>query len=147
MHRRTVVKAAALLPPLLSLGARVVSAAPPAEAITPALIEAARKEGKVSYYTAMDLSVAEPVAKAFEAKYPGIKVRVERTGSERLFQRVAQEYASRIYMVDVANSADAAHFLPWKRQGWLAPFVSEEMAQHVPAGEVPAGRHHDSAPS
>jgi iron(III) transport system substrate-binding protein len=129
MKRRTLLGAAALLP----FGARVVSAAPPAEAITPALIEAAKKEGKVSYYTAMDLSVAEPVAKAFEAKYPGIKVRVERTGSERLFSRLAQEYGSRINMADVLNSADAAHFIVWKRNGWLAPFVSEEVAQHVPA--------------
>jgi hypothetical protein len=81
--------AAALLP----FGAKVVSAAPPAETITPALVEAARKEGKVSYYTAMDLSVAEPMAKAFEAKFPGIKVAVERTGAERLFNRLAQETA------------------------------------------------------
>ncbi|MDP1752663.1 MAG: extracellular solute-binding protein [Reyranella sp.] len=129
MRRRTLLASTALLP----FGARVVSAAPPPETITPALIEAARKEGKVNYYTAMDLSVAEPVARAFEAKYPGIKVAVERTGSERLFNRIAQEAASKIYKVDVANSADAAHFLPWKRQGWLAPFVTVEMAENVPA--------------
>ena len=129
LGRRALLAATALAP----FGARIVSAAPPAEPITPALIEAAKKEGKVSYYTAMDLSVAEPVAKAFEAKYPGIRVRVERTGSERLFQRLAQEYGSRINMADVLNSADAAHFIVWKRQGWLAPFVSEEVAQHVPA--------------
>ena len=129
MRRRTLLTATALVP----FGARVVSAAPPPEQITPALIEAARKEGKVSYYTAMDLSVAEPVAKAFEAKYPGIKVAVERTGSERLFNRIAQETASKIYKVDVVNSADAAHFLPWKRQGWLAPFLTVEMAENIPA--------------
>lgn len=128
MRRRTLLASTALLP----FGARVVSAAPPPEQITPALIEAAKKEGKVSYYTAMDLSVAEPVAKAFEAKYPGIKVAVERTGSERLFNRIAQETASKIYRVDVANSADAAHFLPWKRQGWLAPFVTVDIAENVP---------------
>ena len=132
MRRRTLLQATALIP----FGARVVSAAPPAEAVTPALIEAAKKEGKVSYYTAMDLSVAEPLAKTFEAKYPGIKVRVERTGAERLFQRVAQEYASRISMVDVINSSDASHFLPWKRQGWLAAFVSEDVARNVPADQV-----------
>ncbi|MFI5000009.1 MAG: ABC transporter substrate-binding protein [Reyranellales bacterium] len=134
MRRRSLVKAAALLP----FGARVVSAAPAAEPVTDAMIEAARKEGRVSYYTAMDLSVAEPVAKAFEAKYPGIKVNVERTGSERLFNRIAQEQGSRIYKVDVVNSADASHFLPWKRQGWLAPFVSEAVARDVPAGMADA---------
>lgn len=132
MRRRTLVKAALLLP----FGARVVSAAPAAEPVTDAMIEAARKEGRVSYYTAMDLSVAEPVAKAFETKYPGIKVAVERTGSERLFNRIAQEQASRIYKVDVVNSADASHFLPWKRDGWLTPFVSEAMARDVPADMV-----------
>ena len=129
MRRRTLLASTALLP----FGARVLSAAPPPEAITPALIEAAKKEGKVSYYTAMDLSVAEPVARAFEAKYPGIKVAVERTGSERLFNRIAQEAGSKIYKVDVANSADAAHFLPWKRQGWLQPFLTVEMAENIPA--------------
>ncbi|MEK7687596.1 MAG: extracellular solute-binding protein [Pseudomonadota bacterium] len=133
MRRRTLLASAATVPILLPFGARVLSAAPPPEAVTPALIEAARKEGKVNYYTAMDLSVAEPLARAFETKYPGIKVAVERTGSERLFNRIAQEAASKIYKVDVANSADAAHFLPWKRQGWLAPFVTVEIAENVPA--------------
>lgn len=136
--RRTLIKAAALLP----LGARVVSAAPPPEPITPALVEAAKKEGTVSYYTAMDLRVAEPLAKAFEAKYPGIKVRVERTGSERLFQRIGQEYASKIYRADVVNSADAAHFIVWKRDGLLAPFVTDEVAQHVPLTQRDADGMH-----
>ena len=62
-------------------------------AVTPALIEAAKKEGKVVYYTSVDLPLAEKIAKAFEAKYPGIAVRVERTGAERVFQRIGQEYA------------------------------------------------------
>jgi iron(III) transport system substrate-binding protein len=80
----------------------------------------------------MDLSVAEPVAKAFEAKYPGIKVAVERTGAERLFNRIAQENASNIRRADVVNSSDAAHAISWKRQGWLEPYVTAEMAENVP---------------
>ena len=124
MGRRVFLTATALRP----FGARVASAAPPPEAVTPALVEAAKKEGKVTYYTAMDLSVAEPMAKAFEAKYPGIKVAVERTGAERLFNRIAQEEASNIRRCDVANSSDAAHFIVWKRQGWLVPYVTVEMA-------------------
>ena len=131
MHRRTILKAASILP----FGARVVSAAPPPEAITPALIEAAKKEGKVSYYTAMDLSVAEPMARTFEAKFPGIKVAVERTGAERLFNRLAQETASNIRRADVVNSSDAAHFITWKRQDWLAPYVTVDIAENVPADQ------------
>ncbi|MBL6615392.1 MAG: extracellular solute-binding protein [Reyranella sp.] len=127
MRRRTFLAATALAP----LGARVVSAAPPAESITPALIEAAKKEGKVTYYTAMDLSVAEPMARAFETRYPGIKVAVERTGAERLFNRLAQEMASNIKRCDVVNTSDAAHVITWKRQDWLQPYVTVEIAETV----------------
>src|SRR5262249_21320297 len=108
----------------------------------PALIEAARKEGKVVFYTAMDLLVAEKVARTFEAKYPGITVRVERTGSERLFQRIGQEIGSRIHAADVVNSADAAHFIVWKRDGLLAPYVPEDVAHHfAPAHRDPDGTY------
>ena len=131
MRRRSLVAAGLLLP----FGARVLSAAPAPQAITPALVEAAKKEGKVTYYTAMDLSVAEPVARAFEAKYPGIKVAVERTGAERLFNRIGQEVGSNIKRVDVANSSDAAHFIVWKRQGWLQPFLTPDMAENLPADQ------------
>jgi iron(III) transport system substrate-binding protein len=111
---------------------RVMADAPPPEPVTPALIAAAKKEGQVIHYTSTDLPVAEKLAKAFEAKYPGIAVRVERTGAERVFQRIGQEYASNIHAVDVVNSSDAAHFIVWKRQGWLAPFVPDEVAEYYP---------------
>jgi iron(III) transport system substrate-binding protein len=109
---------------------RVMASAPPPEPVTPALIEAAKKEGQVSYYTSTDLPVAEKLAKAFEAKYPGIAVRVERTGAERVFQRIGQEYSSNIHAVDVVNSSDAAHFIVWKRDGILAPYVPEDVANY-----------------
>ena len=107
--------------------------APAASAVTPALVAAAQKEGKVAFYTAMDLPVAEKLAKAFEAKYSGVAVRVERSGAERIFQRVAQEMASNIHACDVLNSPEAWHVIAFKGGRWLAPFVSDEMAQHFPA--------------
>ena len=107
--------------------------APPAVAITPGLIEAARREAKVVFYSSMDLPVGEKLGKAFEAQYPGVAVQIERSGSERLFQRVAQEFASNIHAADVINSSDASHFIPWKKSGWLAPFVSDDIAKYFPA--------------
>ena len=56
-----------------------------------ARLEAARKEGKVVWYTSLALPTAEKVGKLFEAAYPGIKVEVQRTGSQRILQRVMQE--------------------------------------------------------
>jgi iron(III) transport system substrate-binding protein len=129
--RRQVLKAAGAAAVAGSFpAARVLAAAPPAVSITPELVAAATKEGKLNFYTAMDLPVAEKLAKAFEAKYPGIAVRVERSGSERLFQRIAQEMGSNIRNCDISNTSDAAHVIVWKRNGWLAPFVPSDVAAH-----------------
>src|SRR5215216_6479008 len=131
LSRRVALKGSTALA-LSALGTRVVSAAPPAESVTPELIAAAQREGKVVFYTSIDVPLAERIAKAFEAKYSGIAVRVERTGAERVFQRIGQEYGSRIHAVDVVNSSDAAHFIVWERDGILAPFVPEDVAKFYP---------------
>src|ERR1700741_2226787 len=131
ISRRDVLKGGAALV-ACAFSTRVMAAAPPAEAVTPALVEAGRKEGQVISYTSTDLPVAEKLAKAFEAKYPGIAVRVERPGAERVFQRIGQEYSSNIHAVDVVNSSDAAHFIVWKRDGILAPYVPEDVVKYYP---------------
>src|SRR5438874_5187271 len=132
LTRRKLLQGAAALGGA-AFATRVLAAAPPAEPVTPALIEAAKKEGKIIYYTSIDLPVAEKIAKAFEAKYPGIAVRTERSGAERIFQRIGQEYSSNIHACDVVNSSDAAHLIVWKRDGWLAPYVPEDVAKYYPA--------------
>jgi len=132
LSRRHVLKGSAALG-LTVFASPIRAAAPPAEAVTPALIEAAKKEGKVVWYTSIDLPASQRIAKAFEAKYPGIPVRVERTGAERLFQRVGQEFSSRIFAADVVNTSDAAHTIVWKRNDWLLPYVPEDVAKHFPA--------------
>jgi iron(III) transport system substrate-binding protein len=133
LTRRSLMQGAAALGAATALSPPTWSAAPEPSKVTPELIAAATKEGKAVWYTAVDLPVAERMAKAFEAKYPGIAVRVERSGGERIFQRIGQEYASNIHAVDVVNSSDAAHFIVWKRQGILLPYVPEEVALHYPA--------------
>jgi iron(III) transport system substrate-binding protein len=103
-------------------------AAPPSPTpVTPKLIEAATKEGKVVFYSAIDLKVTQGLAKVFEQKYPGITVQVERTGSERIFQRVAQERANNIFAVDVFDGSDQALFVTWKKQGILEPYIPTEL--------------------
>src|SRR3982074_2376837 len=110
----------------------VRAAAPPASTVTPALIAAARKEGKIVWDTSLDLPAAENVPRAFEAKYSGVAVRRERAGAERVFQRVGQEYASRIHAVDVVQSSDASHFIVWKGDRLLEPYVPEDDANIYP---------------
>src|SRR5678809_791125 len=98
-----------------------------AQETTPAMVAAAEKEGKVVWYASVDVKVAEEVKKLFKAQYPKIDVEVERTGSERVLQRINQEAGSNIYNVDVVNSSDASHFLFWKQQGWLAKHVPPDV--------------------
>ena len=129
LTRRDLIKGSAALG-LTVFASPLKAAAPEPVAITPALVEAARKEAKVVLYSSMDLPVGEKLGKAFEAQYPGIAVQIERSGSERLFQRIEQEFASNIRAVDVINTADASHFIPWKAKNWLAPFVPEDVARH-----------------
>jgi iron(III) transport system substrate-binding protein len=134
--RRDVFKASTALAAGVLFAQPIRAAAPPPSEVTPALIEAARKEAKVSFYTALELNVAERLGKTFEAKYPGIAVRVERSGAERIYQRIAQEQSSRINAVDVVNSTDPAHFLDWKKNEWLEAYLPDDIAKHFPAEQV-----------
>jgi iron(III) transport system substrate-binding protein len=132
ISRRRILKGSGALA-LSVFASPVRAAAPPATAITPELIAAAKKEGAVVWYTSIDLAAAQRIAKAFEAKYPGVPVRMERSGAERVFQRIGQEYSSRVYAVDVVNTSDAAQMIVWKANGWLAPYVPEDVAKYFPA--------------
>ena len=132
LTRRDALKGATALASATVFATPILAQAPAAASITPQLIEAAKKEGKVVWYTSIDLSAAERIAKTFETKFPGVPVRVERNGAERLFQRIGQEYSSNIFAADVVNTSDAAHVITWKRNGWLAPYVPEDVAKHFP---------------
>src|SRR5258706_3540109 len=111
MSRRDLIKGSVALG--LSVAATPSrAAAPEPVSITPELVEAARREAKVVLYSSMDLPVGEKLAKAFEAKYPGIEVQVERAGSERLLQRVAEEFCSGVRAGDTVNRAESGQFIP-----------------------------------
>ena len=113
--RRSFVAGAALVT-VLGRGGR-------AEAQDPRVVEAAKKEGKVVWYTSLVLPSAERVAKLFEAAYPGVKVEVHRTGSERILQRVMQELQANIKNVDVIHTSDAGHFVLLKDKKLLAKYT------------------------
>ena len=83
----------------------------------------ARREGKVVWYTGAALFTADRVAKFFELAYPGIKVEVQRSGSERILQRLMQEAAAGIKNADVFNSSDVGHYVFLKKKGMLAKYA------------------------
>jgi iron(III) transport system substrate-binding protein len=133
MNRRTVLSGALVSSlALFSAGGIAWAQAPAPYEPNQEMIDAAKKEGSVVWYTATDVQVAEKVGKAFEEKY-GIKVQVERSGAERVFQRINQEYGSGIHKADVIETSDAVHFILFKRNGWLQPAVPTDVAKLWPA--------------
>ena len=134
--RRDVLKASTVLAAGAVFPEPLKAAPPEPTPVSPAMIQAAQKEGTVAFYTAMAIPAAETLGKIFEAKYPGIAVRVKRSGAERVFQRIGKEEEIRIHEVDVVCSTDAAHFIHWKRDGLLAPYVPEDIAKHLPREQV-----------
>jgi iron(III) transport system substrate-binding protein len=115
--------------------------AAPASAQDPRL-EAARKEGKVVWYTSLALTSAEKVAKLFEAAYPGVKVEVQRTGSQRILQRVMQELGANIKNVDVIHTSDAGHFVLLKEKKLLMKYTPAGVEAFPPGFKDKDGYHY-----
>jgi iron(III) transport system substrate-binding protein len=115
--------------------------------VTPELIEAAKKEGLVAFYSTEDLQSVTQIAQSFEARYPGIKVQIQRSGGERTYQRVMEEYASNIHNVDFVSSSNRNHLLLWKKAGWLTPFITEEMKAFPADQRDPDGTYLSSSGS
>ncbi|MBI4593716.1 MAG: extracellular solute-binding protein [Candidatus Rokubacteria bacterium] len=126
------------------LAAALLLAATPAWAQAPNLAEA-RREGKVVWYTPLAVKIAERVAKLFEQNHPGIKVEVNRSGAERLLQRLFQEAQAGIKNCDVFETADSGHVPLLKRRAMLARYAPQG-ADRFPAafkdkdGMAPAWR-------
>jgi len=96
------------------------SAAPAQDA---ALVEAARKEGKLEWYTSLGLHSSTTLAHLFMNRYKGIEVLVHRSGSQRVLQRVMQEASAGIKNADVIHTSDGGHFVLLKDKGLLMKYV------------------------
>ena len=85
------------------------------------LIEAAKAEGSIVWYTSVELTVAQILAQAFTAKY-GVQAEVNRNGSERIFSQFMREMETGVNGADVVHTSDASNFLEMKEKGYLAPY-------------------------
>lgn len=98
-----------------------------------ALVEAAKKEGKVVWYTSLAIASSTMLAHLFMNKYKGIEVYVNRNGSQRVLQIVMQESSAGIKNADVIHTSDAGHFVLLKDKGLLMKYVPAG-AKSFPAG-------------
>jgi iron(III) transport system substrate-binding protein len=70
----------------------------------PAIIEAAKKEGQLTLWTSSDLRTANRLVERFEQKYPFVKVKIFRTGTGALHNKIITEALAGQYNWDVMNS-------------------------------------------
>jgi iron(III) transport system substrate-binding protein len=120
-----------MLAPALVLLA-VFATVRPAPAQDPRLVEA-RREGKVVWHTALALDSAQRIATRVEQTYPPIKVEVNRTGSERILQRVMMELQAGIKNADVLNTSDTGHYVFLKKKSLLAKYAPADADRLLPA--------------
>src|SRR5215216_5350563 len=109
MRASTVAKIATIA----GLGIALGSAAAPAQEFgSPELIAAAKAEGKLVYYTANFAEVEQQVIKAFNKRFPEIKIEMVRAPGGQLITRVKTEAAAGKLTADVVDHSDRALMQP-----------------------------------
>src|SRR5215216_3929784 len=87
------------------------------------VVEAAKDEGKVTFYTAQGLDQANQVKAAFEQAYPDITVDVVRDISSNLIPKIEAERQTGNGIADVYVSADTAWWAATAEQGHIIPMT------------------------
>ncbi len=93
------------------------------------LVEGAKKEGKVSFYTGLIVDqVVRPLKEGFEKEYPFLQVDFFRGNSENIARRVLAEYQAKRYDVDVVSGSAATSMV--QRAGFMQRFYSPHLAEY-----------------
>ena len=100
---------------LLGLAAAVMFAQPRAGLaadVDSALVEAAKKEGQVVWYSTLIVNqIVRPMVDAFEAKYPGIKVQYSRATSSDVAIKIRNEARARRVQADLFDGSNTVFLL------------------------------------
>jgi iron(III) transport system substrate-binding protein len=89
------------------------------------LIEAAKKEREVVFYTTTNLEEAGAMSARFKDRYPFLEVNITRAEGERLTTKVLQETRAKKSLVDVMQTP-AFYLDALKKGGLLAEYASNE---------------------
>ena len=102
------------------------------------LVEGAKKEGKVVFYTGLIVDqVVRPVKAAFEKEYPFVQVDFFRGNAERLAQKMLAEYQAKRYDVDIVSGSATSTIV--QRAGFMQRFYSPHLAEYPAELKDPRG--------
>jgi ABC-type Fe3+ transport system substrate-binding protein len=102
------------------------------------LVDGARKEGKITWYTSLIVDqLVRPMKEAFEKKYPFLQIEHFRGNSERIVQKMFAEYQGKRYEVDIVDGTVTAPMV--KKGGFLQRFHSPHLADYPAELKDPQG--------
>jgi iron(III) transport system substrate-binding protein len=100
------------------------------------LVEGAKREGTLTFYSSIPVADINALTGAFEKKY-GIKVNVWRADSEGFLQRIVNEAKAKRFDVDVSSGSSSAleplyreKLLREVKSPWLDDVIPESIAPH-----------------
>lgn len=103
-----------------------------------ALVEGAKKEGKMVFYTSVETEFARALTASFEAKYPFIKTDIFRSTHDKIFSRMNIERQTGTFAADVLSVGEFETYHMQKR-GFLAPYKSPFAAPYPDGYKDPNG--------
>jgi iron(III) transport system substrate-binding protein len=106
---------------MVAVTAILLGLALPARAGDPIDLAAAKKEGKVVWYTSTPLATANKIVKAFEGE-TGVKVELFRSGGSQVIRRFMQEQQAGHLAADVLTTSDPAATASLARKGIFVAF-------------------------
>ena len=102
------------------------------------LVEGAKKEGKLMWYTTLIVDqVVRPVKEAFEKEYPFIQIDFYRGNAENLVRRMLAEYQAKRYDVDLVDGTVSPVMV--QRAGFLQRFYSPFFTEYPAELKDPQG--------
>ncbi|HXG51516.1 MAG TPA: ABC transporter substrate-binding protein [candidate division Zixibacteria bacterium] len=102
------------------------------------LVEGAKKEGKLTWYSTLIVDqVVRPLKAAFEKEYPFVQIEFFRGNTERVVQKAVSEYRARRYDVDIIDGTTSAAMA--NKAGIMQRFFSPYLDEYPPELRDPRG--------
>lgn len=102
------------------------------------LVEGAKKEGKMIFYTSVETEFARSLTSAFETKYPFIKTDIFRSTHDKIFSRMNLERQTATFAADVVSVGEFETYHLRKR-GFITPYRSPSAAAYPEGFKDPDG--------
>ena len=121
----------------LSLFSNAVSAAE-GDAQQLQLMDGAKKEGKLVFYTSVETEFARSLAAAFEVKYPFTKTDIFRSTHDKILSRMNVERKTSTYTADVVSVGEFETY-HMQKMGFITPYKSPFAAAYPEGFKDPNG--------